>query len=269
MRNFEKWKKAMTIHETIFPKGCYYFNGNVTEPNCKTPYHIISRELKNKHLSYFQMMDQFIQTQELTSDRRGADLPYIGERYFECDKGVRVMMITQDSDAPRAGSIVFLGPLLPEDYTMDEYRPIKRKMYDFLTPWQFHSGSYRHAVEIFKEWGIDLSFLYLTDARKVHLPGKDEYDENLSLDIMEKEIEAVAPEILVPAGDVAFNFLRSFTDRTISTSVGDVGFFIKDIPVVRVPFFIGRARRKSNEIAFNQKSERTKKTLEELLITIS
>lgn len=251
----------MTINETIYPKGCYFIDDIHERPDFKTPYHIIKRQLVNKDLTYFSMMDNFINKQENASKRRGADLPYIGESYFSDKKGTRVMMVTQNSDAPRAGSIVFLGPLLAENYTDEEYRIVKGKCNSFLKPSQFHAGSYRHAVETLAYWNIDVQFLYLTDARKVHHLNEEGYDEQMSIDLIENEIDAVAPDILVPAGDVAYNFLRNLTQDQISTANGEVVFHVRGVPVVRAPFFTGRGRQGN----FQDKSDRTKATLESLL----
>ncbi|MCI3919918.1 hypothetical protein MO973_06695 [Paenibacillus sp. TRM 82003] len=117
----------MTIEETLFPKTAYYRDGNPDKPIGTKPYHVIRQELRRKNLRYFEQMEKFLAQQPLTSKRRGVDLPYIGEDYFRDRDGIRVMMITQDSDAKDAGSIVFLGPMLPERYTQGEYTAIKRR----------------------------------------------------------------------------------------------------------------------------------------------
>ncbi|MCI3919917.1 hypothetical protein MO973_06690 [Paenibacillus sp. TRM 82003] len=77
---------------------------------------------------------------------------------------------------------------------------------------------------------------------------------------MKREIEAMQPDVIVPAGSVAFSFLRYFAVRTVSSEVGDVVFHVQGIPVVYAPFFTGNGRR--DKEAFERKARRTKETLE-------
>lgn len=258
LRSIDAWEKAMTIEETIYPKNCFYIG---EKEDFKTPYHVIKNELKNKNLTYFSLTENFIKKQDDLSQRRGADLPYIGENYFTNKEGTRVMMVTQDSDAPSAGSIVFLGPLLEERYTREEYKRIKNKCNKFLKSYQFNAGSYSHALETFDYWNIDISYLYLTDARKVHLLNGGGFDEQESLNMIINEIKAVDPHIIVAAGDIAYNLLRELTECEFTTTNGKVVFHIMNKPVVRAPFFIGRGRQGN----FDEKSKRTKITLEALI----
>ncbi|SDN62214.1 hypothetical protein [Bacillus sp. OK048] len=112
--------------------------------------------------------------------------------------------------------------LLAENYTDVEYRLIKNKCNKFLKPSQFHAGSYRHAVETLALWHIDISLMYLTDARKIHLLNGDGYNEQLSIEMIHNEIKAVSPDILVPAGDVAYEFLRELKENENSKNNGEV-----------------------------------------------
>ncbi|SDN62249.1 hypothetical protein [Bacillus sp. OK048] len=86
MRNIKEWEKALTIDETIYPKGNYFIDEKFEKPDYKTPYHVIKKELRNKNLSYFSIMESFINKQEKTSKRRGADLPFIGEGFLQTEK---------------------------------------------------------------------------------------------------------------------------------------------------------------------------------------
>ena len=56
-------------------------------------------------------LETFLYQQDYKSEQRGADLPWWGKKYFNDDKGVRVMIVSQDSYSADAGSIVFFASL--------------------------------------------------------------------------------------------------------------------------------------------------------------
>lgn len=263
MRTIEEWMSVFPKVNPIYPKGVFYNSRDGKHiPNMKTPYQVIKRETFKNAPRYFNTIEDLISLQDEKTTRRGADLPFFGEKYFaKDDNSIRTMVITQDSQAKDAGSIVFLAPLLAIPYTAPEYLSIHKRCRDYLSPNQFTSKSYSEVKSTFMDWGVNLDYLYITDSRKVYQCDSNSFDERLSQQLLRKEIEMTKPDIIILAGDVAFCFAETISDVKVGTDCGSVVFKINNATVVRAPFFTGRGRMSA---VFKQKYNKTEDTLKNL-----
>lgn len=81
----------------IYPNGKYKNN---------TPVYWFLEDFKDDH--YLKDILEFLKYQNYITHRRGADLPWWGEKYFCSEKGIRVMIISQDSLADGAAKLAEL-----------------------------------------------------------------------------------------------------------------------------------------------------------------
>jgi hypothetical protein len=211
----------------------------------------------SSYSKYFRDMEDIKVVLPETLNVRGADLPYWGEYYFnKNEKGTRTMVIAQDSKSKDAGSIVFYAPLLPLKWDKVTYN---EKFYSKLEQKTFPHSSYLQVLDAFDGWGVDLNFLYLTDARKVY--GEDgTIDEENSLIFVKNEIKAAKPDRIILLGRDAFT-LFGYKKENYRVFVGEKKIEIDGITAVVAPFITGNGRGGTNKELFPIRYENVKNLL--------
>lgn len=149
---------------------------------------------------YARDLDQFLALQQYDKEKRGADLPWWGKDFFLSSQA-KVMLISSDSLAKDAGSIVFHACFMP---TMDE--AVYKRFRD------------EHNLEKFRSYGraknllssvSQLESIYLTDGAKVYKHGSRKYfDEQQSRQLLEEEIELCNPHLIILLGSSPLELLR-------------------------------------------------------------
>lgn len=110
MQNLEVLAKTFADYK-IIPKNCYVDN---------SPVRVFQRLFPDDH--YAKDIERFIFYNNYERLRRGSDLPWWGKEYFSSKVGKkRVMIISQDSLAQDAGSIVFFCHLMPHIQNKEKY----------------------------------------------------------------------------------------------------------------------------------------------------
>lgn len=85
---------------------------------------MISVEIYSKEtcmIHYSKDIDTFLSFHDYEANRRGADLPWWRNTYFNNCSGQRTMIISQDSLSTDAGSVVFWANLYDVINNEDEY----------------------------------------------------------------------------------------------------------------------------------------------------
>jgi len=164
-----------------------------------TPVHWFLQDFKED--SYTKDLKEFLKYQDYNTNRRGADLPWWGEKYFSSEKGIRVMIISQDSLAEDAKSIVFYANMLPHPNEFKNWEKkfkVKKSFYD----------SWNKFSNLLESWNMDFRFIYMTDARKVYKQSdKKNFDNKLCKELLIKEIDICNPELIICLGRSAINLL--------------------------------------------------------------
>jgi hypothetical protein len=223
----------------------------------KSPYMLIKKHCG--HTKYFQSIEQMKWMLPDKSEQRGADLPFLGEKYFsKSEKGLRTMIIPQDSLSEDAGSIVFYAPLLRLNWDKETYNT---QFYTHLPKKTFGYSSYQDVLFALNSWQVDLDFLYLTDARKLYkannLPKKQQkIDKVASYDFIKKEIEIVQPHLIYLLGSQAFT-LFGYKRELYAEYVGKKIIEIENTPAIVVPFVTGNGNKGSNKDRFVERFENT------------
>lgn len=221
----------------------------------KSPYMLIQKHCG--HTKYFQSMEQLKGNLPDKSEQRGADLPFWGEKYFsKSEKGLRTMIIAQDSLSEDAGSIVFYAPLLRFNWDKETYNT---QFYNNLPKRTFGYNSYQDILFALNSWQVDLDFLYLTDARKIYkannLPKEQQkIDKVASYEFIKKEIEIVHPHIIYLLGSQAFTLFGN-KGELFAEYVGKKIIEIENIPAIVAPFVTGQG--KSNKQRFVERFKNT------------
>lgn len=223
----------------------------------KSPYMLI-KELCG-HTEYFQSTEQLKERLPDKSEQRGADFPFWGEKYFsKNEKGLRTMIIAQDSLSEDAGSIVFYAPLLHLNWDKATYNT---QFYKHLPKKTFGYTSYQDVLFALNSWQVDLNFLYMTDARKVYnsnnLPKEQQkIDKVASYDFIKKEIEIVQPHLIYLLGSQAFT-LFGYKGGLFAEYVGKKIIEIENIPAIVAPFITGNGNKGSNKERFIERFKGT------------
>lgn len=223
----------------------------------KSPYMLIKKHCG--HTKYFQLIEKMKGRLPNKSEQRGADLPFWGEKYFsKNEKGLRTMIIAQDSLTEDAGSIVFYAPLFRLNWSKETYNT---KFYNHLTKKTFSYNSYQEVFFALNTWQIDLDFLYLTDARKIYktnnLPKKQQkIDKVASYEFIKKEIEIVQPNIIYLLGSQAFT-LFGYKRDLYTEYVGKKIIWIENTAAIVAPFVTGNGNKGSNKDRFYERFKNT------------
>ncbi|MEI2368913.1 hypothetical protein [Niallia circulans] len=223
----------------------------------KSPYVLIKKH--SGHTEYFQSMEQLKGRLPDKSEQRGADLPFWGEKYFTKNKkGLRTMIIAQDSLSNDAGSIVFYAPLLHLNWDKETYNT---QFYNHLPKKTFGYTSYQDVLFALNSWQVDLDFLYLTDASKVYKPNnlpkeQQKIDKVTSYEFIKKEIDIVQPHLIYLLGSQAFT-LFGYKGGLFAEYVGKKIIEIENIPTIVAPFVTGNGNKGSNKDRFVERFKGT------------
>lgn len=182
----------------------------------KTAFKVFQKTHPNHHFS--REAQYLIHTQQRHSERIGADLPYWGKNYFSNDKKPRYFVISQDSNSLDAGSIVFYANLMNNEIDTNDIPTYINRF--GLTPFK----SWNDARDYFiSDLEFDMEYVYVTDAKKVYPKGKRAENfqvdqkqrqkwlaecEELSRELIFKEITFCSPDIIIAMGTNALNLLR-------------------------------------------------------------
>jgi hypothetical protein len=239
-----------------FPKECY----NAAD----SPVQIFIKMFPND--SYAHDLKAFISLQEYKPTQAGSDLPWWGKKYFSNEDGFRVFIVAQDSNANDAESIVFYSHLFPSVKTNDQYRSytsaIKHKD---TSKKSFSFKSYIGVRnKITEEWGLNLDFLYITDAAKVYRYNsweKNDFDFEKSKSLLKDEIKFCNPNLIILLGWKALRILdetQSFKNIVESHSF----LKIEGRQIVVAPFLCGQGLSQPN---FKQRFENAKFLINEAI----
>lgn len=175
--------------------------------------------------------------------QRGADLPWWGSKYFTDESGRRVMVISQDSLAEDAGSIVFWACLYSVVKSEDEYIKFTQGL-NSENPFTFKSWETMQKQLL--DWNIDLRFCYITDASKVY---KDDswksFDKPKSKALLEAEIEFCNPNLIILLGASPLSLIDSTQNYTRSVEAGKL-LQLGNKKYVVAPFPIGQGHTQPN-----------------------
>jgi hypothetical protein len=192
--------------------------------------------------NYYSEASRFlIDKQNYNPEQRGADLPWWGKKYFSTKKGYRVMVVSQDSLAEDAGSVVFAGQFLSEDMGQNHYSDIYKEYTKRMGTKYFSPNKLKKVFEQFKGWNIDSDFLYLTDASKVYKNNswKDrDFDKERSKDLLNAEIDLCGSDAIILLGAQPLILLDKKINYSSSVEAGKLVTIGKNKCIV-APFFIG------------------------------
>ncbi|MDE3839068.1 hypothetical protein C0966_06755 [Bacillus methanolicus] len=154
---------------------------------------------------YSKQIEEFLRYQPEHHSGNGADLPWWGNRYFTDDKGIRIMIVGQDSRTPNGGSVTFYMPLLKDKRRVNELRGIINS-YSHWDPFV----SFELIKEFFEKCNLNYDFGYVTDAQKV---------ENNWEELFEREIEIVNPDVILCLGNRGLTYLLKTKNPKITKIV--------------------------------------------------
>jgi len=237
----------------IYPRSCYDF---------KTPARIFQKLYPDNH--YSLELEQVLSDQDYSHSKRGADLPWWGEKYFSDEEGRRILIVSQDSLVPDAGSIAFFAQLFPV-IDIDDVDSYKKFESNLVKSGNSFCNSWNTVKKLFTEWGIDFDFLYITDASKVYSDNSwDDFDFNTekSLELLKSEIEICNPDLIILLGRTPFllldkNHAKNYSDITKNGKI----IKIMDKRCIVSPFPIGCGRTQKD---FKLKIEKVRKLLSEI-----
>lgn len=157
--------------------------------------------LENSDNYYAQdLRNDFLPEQNYQSEKRGADLPFWGKDYFSGRKGERIFIVTQDSQTPDAGSIVFWAHLFGDSDLYKRFKNALGKNSEALL---------RYDKFILEECKLNLDFLYITDAKKVYQDNSwKKFDYRQSQKLLEEEIKFCQPDVIIFLGSAGLELLE-------------------------------------------------------------
>lgn len=169
-----------------------------------SPVRVFQSLYPNDHFS--QDIEGFLQGHDYQKERRGADLPWWGKKYFSDEEGKRTLIISQDSLAKDAGSVVFFAHLMNSVDSVQEYKKYCEQLNENQS---FRYSSWNKIRNQIKSWGLNFDFLFITDAAKVYKDDSlNSFDRKKSKDLLEKEIEMCNPDFLILLGGAPLSLLR-------------------------------------------------------------
>lgn len=217
-----------------FPLGYY---------NSGTPLRRFQELYPTNH--YSLQVEAFMQHHNYSPVQRGSDIPWWGEYFFNDSKGFRVMIISQDSLAKDAGSIVFYANLFPVCNSEQEYR---RYISVLSENQSFAYSSWKKVKDQLNTWCIDLKYCYITDAAKVYKDGswKDrDFDKKRSKELLQSEIELCKPDLIILLGTSGLALLSKNIKYGEAVESGKP-ILINGIECVVTPFFTGQGHTQKN-----------------------
>ncbi len=196
--------------------------------------------------NYFSsQVEVFLREHIYKPSQRGADLPWWGSKYFTNESSHRVMVISQDSLAKDAGSIVFWACLYLVVNSKDEYIKFTQGL-DSENPFVFKSWETMRKQLL--DWNIDLRFCYITDASKVYKDDswKDkDFDKPKSKTLLEAEIEFCNPDLVILLRSSPLFLVDPTQNYARAVEAGKMLHFGNRKYVI-APFPIGQGRTQSN-----------------------
>jgi len=190
------------------------------------------------HDHYSRDVDPFPAHHKYSGTSKGADMPWWGRRYFGSERGRRVVLVSQDSLAPDAGSVVFWMHLFDNIATRIDLMSFSRRL---DTPYQtFRYASYDRMRRQMTEWGLDLDFVFITDAAKVYRKGSwrdRDFDRQRSRRLLKDEVELCRPDLIVLLGAAGLSLLRpelryeAAVENGKYISIGEVKSIVAPFPI--------------------------------------
>jgi len=194
--------------------------------------------------NYFSsQIEIFLREHIYKPSQKGADLPWWGSEYFTNKLGCRIMVISQDSLAKNAGSIVFWACLYPVVNSKDEYIKFTQGL-DSKNLFAFNRWETTRKQLL--DWKIDLKFCYITDASKVYKNDSwKDFDKQKSKALLEAEIEFCNPELVILLGASPLFLIDPTQNYAHAVEAGKLLQF-GDRKYVVAPFPIGQGRTHKN-----------------------
>jgi len=226
MEKIEELAKLFAKYK-IYPKSCY---------DKYSPVKVFQRMFPENH--YSKDLGTFLSYQNYKPVQRGADLSWWGKNFFTGETGRRVLIVSQDSNYKDAGSVVLAAFLFPVVNSSVQYQKFVHEM---DVERYFGFSRYKRIKDQLIEWGIDLDFLYITDASKVYKSGSwenEDFDREKSKKLLESEIEFCKPNLIILLGAPALRLLDGNKKYSEIVESGKY-IYIKGIKSVVSPFFIG------------------------------
>jgi len=209
----------------------------------ETPVKIFQKMFPDDH--YSRDLRTLLDSQNYMPERRGADLPWWGRKFFTEQSGFRVLIVGQDSLAKEAGSVVLWTHLMP---IIDDEIEYKKYTSRLNTEKLFSFQSWRKIKDQFAEWDINFDFLYITDAMKVYKKGSwgdRDFDKEKSKKLLEAEIEFCNPNFTILLGASPL-YLLDNTKNYASIADGGKPILINRRKCIVAPFLIGNGRMQTN-----------------------
>ena len=209
----------------IFSEECYGLGSPVKEYMQMYPKHY-----------YCQDIIKFLKHHKYNPEKRGADLPWWGNRYFSDDKDTRIMIISQDSLSNDAGSVVFWAHLFDAVKSQMEFTAYISRLYNKNL---FRYNSWSRVYQQLCSWKLDINYCFITDAAKVYKTRswKDrDFDRTRSRILLMREIELCQPDLIITLGASPVTLIND------EWSYGDIvgrKVAVGTVPMVAAPFFIG------------------------------
>ncbi|KUO51850.1 MAG: hypothetical protein APF76_14990 [Desulfitibacter sp. BRH_c19] len=193
MTKEEKLTALATLYaeEMIYPLECYK-NSSIVR--------IFQRRYPKNY--YSQDIEVLLKNQKYIRVQRGADLPWWGSKYFD-EKHKRIMIISNDSLSPDAGSIVFYACLMQ---IIDEYQ-----YRDFIRDYNLPKFiSWKKSKDLLSRIS-SLDNMFITDASKVYRRGSwndRDFDHEKSRLLLKREIEICNPNLVILLGEQPLKVLE-------------------------------------------------------------
>lgn len=188
---------------------------------------------------YSRDLETFLTFQNYIPERRGVDLPWCGKKFFTKQTDFRTLIVSQDSLAKEAGSIVLFTHLMPVIDNEAQYRKYTSQLNAGKT---FSFNSWNKIKSQLIKWNIDFDFLYITDAMKVYKKGSLEdrdFDRKESKKLLEAEIEFCNPNLVILLGASPLHLLER--DKNYASAVeGGKSILIQGRKCIVAPFLIGK-----------------------------
>jgi len=217
----------------IYPLSCYKAN---------SPLRVFQKLYPDNY--YAKDVEIFLSLHDYKPIRRGADLPWWGECYFEDDGKKRVMIVSQDSLAQDAGSVVFWAHLYEVIGSRYEYDRFTQRLED---PKLFEYNKWQRSYSQIMRWKIDLKHCYITDASKVYwqnLQHRKGFNREASRSLLKREIDFVRPDLIILLGGDPLKLLFGLEYKDV-VEKGEYIFY-RGIPCVVSPFITGQGHTQKN-----------------------
>jgi hypothetical protein len=202
----------------------------------------------------------FLQEQDYMPVRRGADLPWWGEEFFQDNGNNKAMLVSQDSLSADSGSVAFYAHIMQSVNNEAEFRGVYHRLEEGYQ--RFGYGNWSKIKEMITDWGIGFENMFITDAAKVYRENSnDKFDLKKSKELLKKEIEFCKPDKLILLGSRPLDLLtKEYNYATVVDQAEVVK--IEGIKTVVCPFPTGNGRSQKN---FCQRMDNSRRLIKEVL----